>query len=57
MASHRAYRVALALVMVLSTGLFISTSEAWRREPSLELAVLSLVAIAALEAVAGENKP
>lgn len=55
MASHRAYRVALAAVLVLSAGLFFSAREAWRREPALELAVISIVAMAALEAM-GRNK-
>lgn len=57
MASYRAYQVALLVVLILSAGLFFSTSEAWRREPSLELAVLSIVAIAALEALPREKKP
>ncbi len=56
MARYRDYQVALFVVLILSAGLFLATSEAWRREPALELAVLSIVAIAALEAASGEKK-
>lgn len=41
----------LAAVLVLSAASFFSTGEAWRREPALELAVLSIVALAVLLAL------
>lgn len=48
--------VGLVVIFILSAVLFFTTKDIWEREPALELAVLSLVAIAALKALAEEGK-
>ncbi len=46
------YQAGLVVIFILSMVLFFTTKDVWGREPALELAVLSLVAIAAFKALA-----
>lgn len=46
------YQAGLVVIFILSVVLFFTTKDIWGREPALELAVLSLVAIAAFKALA-----
>lgn len=56
MAGNRLCRIGLAVVFLLSAGLFFATRAAWRREPALELALLSIVTLAAIEAVTTDEE-
>lgn len=50
--NNRFYQAGLVVIFILSMVLFFTTKDVWGREPALELAILSLVAIAALKALA-----